>query len=132
MNPNRGYRSPDTPGRLPKVPTEPAVRGVQAIPGIPGPSISDRPADAPPADHDDAPHPDLLTDDEHKAIELAGELWGLLCRIVGHGRSAAADLSEACTHIHALQHAIMAQAAARAYPDRYRLLGGTIASTSEE
>jgi hypothetical protein len=29
-------------------------------------------------------------------------------------------------HVHAIQHAVMAQAAARAYPDLYGPLGGTL------
>lgn len=73
----------------------------------------------------------LLTEEEHRAVQLSGELWGVLCRIVGDGRTRDADLGEAIVHIHALQHAVMSQAAARAYPDRYRLLGETLVATSE-
>jgi hypothetical protein len=70
-----------------------------------------------------APRQDLMTQDEHKAMAITADLWNLLCRIVGQGRTRSADLGEACNHIHAIQHTILAQAAARAYPDRYRLLG---------
>lgn len=75
-----------------------------------------------------------LTEDEHQAMQLTADLWNLLNQIVGQGRSRAGDLAEICHNVHAIQHVILAQAAARAYPDRYRLLGGTIAtpSTSEE
>lgn len=69
---------------------------------------------------------ELLTADEHDALKLTGALWNLVGRIVADGRSRPADLAEISIHIHNLQHAILAQAAARAYPDRYRLLGGTI------
>lgn len=75
--------------------------------------------------------PELLTDEEHKAMQLTADLYNLLCRIVGSGRTRSGDLAEACIHIHALQHAVMSQAAARAYPDRYRLLGDTIRPTEE-
>lgn len=74
---------------------------------------------------------ELLTSEEHQAMQLTADLWNLLNRIVGQGRSRAGDLGEICTHIHNLQHAILAQAAARAYPERYRLLGGTIIATSD-
>lgn len=67
-----------------------------------------------------------LTPEEHTAIEKAGELWGDLCHIVGDGETRDADLAELIVHIHAIQHAVMAHAAARAYPTRYRLLGRTL------
>lgn len=70
---------------------------------------------------------DLLTDAEHKAMDLTAQLWNLLCAdVVGRGRSRQGDTTELCNHIHAIQHTIMSQAAARAYPERYRLLGGVI------
>lgn len=65
----------------------------------------------------------LLTDDEHEVIRLLAEAWNLLNQCAGSGRTRAADMGEAALHVHALQHAVMAQAAARAYPDIYRLLG---------
>lgn len=67
-----------------------------------------------------------LTADEHRFMDLTADLANLLARIVGHESSRAGDLNEAVAHIHALQAMVLAQAAARAYPDRYRLLGGTI------
>jgi len=67
-----------------------------------------------------------LTRDELSAMSLTAELANALGRIVGDGRTRTADLTEAVHHIHALQHMIMSQAAARAYPDRFRLLGGTL------
>jgi hypothetical protein len=65
----------------------------------------------------------LLTPDEYQAIHDAGQLWNLLCKIVGSGPSRDGDLRELVAHIHGIQRAVMKQAAARAYPDRYRLLG---------
>ena len=59
----------------------------------------------------------LLTDQEHRAIEKLGEVAGLM------NGGLAADVNEWVDKIHQLQHTIMSQAAARAYPKRYRLFG---------
>ena len=68
---------------------------------------------------------ELLTDAEHRAMDLTVDLWNLIAReIVGHGPARAGDLAEMCSDVHGIQERILAQAAARAYPDRYRLLGG--------
>lgn len=75
---------------------------------------------------DEAFVPDLLTAEEHAALAVTADLWDRLCRIVGDGASRDADLSELAGHVHGIQHAIMAQAAARAYPERIRLLGGRV------
>lgn len=70
------------------------------------------------------PDAELLTADEHRAMELTGELAGLLSvKVVADGRSRDGDRRELMYQLHAIQNAIAAQAAARAYPDRYRLLG---------
>lgn len=69
---------------------------------------------------------ELLNDDEQLAMQQAAELWNTLCRVVGDGVTRNADLRELMGHIHGIQHAVMAQAAARAYPDDYRLLGQQI------
>lgn len=74
---------------------------------------------------------ELLTDDERAAIHAAGELWGQLCQIVGDGPTREADLGELVVHIHAIQQAVMAQAAARAYPELFRPLGRRHPSTEE-
>lgn len=67
---------------------------------------------------------DLLTEAEHHAMYLTADLARTMGAIIGDGGApAASDFREVVVHIHALQHMIMAQAAARAYPDRYRLLG---------
>lgn len=68
----------------------------------------------------------LLTDAEHRAMGLTTELWNLLCEIVGNGPSRAGDLRELAHDVHVIQERILAQAAGRAYPDRYRLLGGVV------
>ena len=74
---------------------------------------------------------ELLTEDEHRFMDLTGDLANLLARIVGDGRTRAGDLNEAVAHIHALQALVLAQAAARAYPDKYRLLGEALTTTKE-
>jgi hypothetical protein len=67
---------------------------------------------------------DLLTPAEHRAMDLTVELVNLICSdIVGHGRTRVSDINELVGDIHAIQRTILKQAAARAYPDRYRLLG---------
>ena len=68
----------------------------------------------------------VLTDDEHAAVTKAGELWGLLCSIVADGPTREADLNELIVHVHAIQRAVLSQAAGRAFPDQYRLLGTTL------
>jgi hypothetical protein len=75
---------------------------------------------------------ELLTDAEHRAMALSAELWNVLVRdVVGDtGTSRAADLRELGAHLHAIQQAVLSQAAGRAYPDRYRLLGRSLAEPS--
>lgn len=73
----------------------------------------------------EAPMP-LLTDLELKAARLSGELANLLAKIIREGGDsdlATGDWREACAKIHDIQHMIMAQAAARAFPNEFRLLG---------
>lgn len=72
---------------------------------------------------------ELLTELEHEAIEDAGKLWNKLNTIVGNDETRSDDLAEFYTAIHAIQRGVMKQAAARAYPDKYRLLGETIDSS---
>jgi hypothetical protein len=70
---------------------------------------------------------ELLTLAEHHAMKLAAELMGYVAReIIGDGMSRRQDLAELAIHVHGIQNMVMAQAAARAYPDRYRLLGDTL------
>ena len=69
---------------------------------------------------------DLLTDDEHELIDMLGKCANLFGRVIGNGPTRAADTSEMVAPIHVLQQAVMSQAAARAYPTKYRLLGQTL------
>ncbi len=71
-----------------------------------------------------------LTQLEHDTIGLLGKVYGNIVEITrdgnADGKVANEDLAEVAGRIHDLQHLVMAQAAARAYPDRYRLLGNVI------
>lgn len=73
---------------------------------------------------------EFLTDEEKTALDDLGRLWGRLTRIVGEGVTRAADLGEMVVHVHALQNAVLAQAAGRAHPGEYRLMGETLAVDS--
>ena len=73
---------------------------------------------------------DFLTSHEHQAISDAGHLYTLIATsIIAHGSTREDDLAEIRAAIHVIQHAVMAQAAARLYPERYRLLGDVIPGT---
>jgi hypothetical protein len=73
-----------------------------------------------------------LTDDERRALDLTGELAGLCRQIIGDGPAAVGDWREMAMRIHAIQHMLMAQAASRAYPEKFRLLGRVIEEPAEE
>ncbi len=68
---------------------------------------------------------ELLTEDEHHALAVTAELTLLFARIIGGGPTRVGDINEVVEHIHVLQRMLMGQAAARAYPTLYRLLGET-------
>lgn len=65
----------------------------------------------------------LLTPKEQALITKLGECMGDFRDIAGEGPSRQHDLNEIAAHIHALQDKVLAQAAARAYAGKYRLLG---------
>ncbi len=71
----------------------------------------------------------LLTYDERDALQVLANFSGIMRCIIGDGPCASGDWNEAAAHIHALQASIMSQAAARAFPSEYRLLGGHYASS---
>lgn len=80
-------------------------------------------------DHDTeqtAPEHGLLTTAEHAVVQRAGELWNAICAAIPEGPTRDADLHELVLHVHAIQQAIMSNAAARAYPKLYRRLGSTL------
>lgn len=66
---------------------------------------------------------DLLTPDEHEALELTADLGRVMRRVIGNDNGP--DVAEAVAALHVIQNMVRGQAAARAYPDRYRLLGKT-------
>lgn len=74
-------------------------------------------------------NPEMLTEDEHKLIDDIGRLASRYSKMANKyaietgGAVLEHDLYEWTHHIHALQNAILANAAARAYPDKYRLGG---------
>lgn len=71
---------------------------------------------------------DLMTDAEHKAMEMTAELFNHISQhVIGSNEVArSADIPELAMHIHDLQRMIMSQAACRAFPNQYRLLGEVI------
>lgn len=66
---------------------------------------------------------DMLTVEEREFLKLTATLANLMRGIIGNGTQSDHDWSEAAAKIHDLQHMVMAQAASRAYPDLFRLLG---------
>jgi hypothetical protein len=67
--------------------------------------------------------PDLLTAAEREVLAVLGDVARQLRAVAGGPGSA--DWLEAVPHLHALEQMVMGQAAARAYPQLYRLLGET-------
>lgn len=80
----------------------------------------------------------LLTKRERRALALSGELASEISYIIHDGTpvlppattadkdAAAGDINEMVGAIHVLQRMIAGQAAARAYPTEYRLLGRSL------
>lgn len=68
----------------------------------------------------------MLTDREHETMNLTTQLYNALRDIIHNpdGDPGRADLHELTLHLHAIQNAILSQAAAR-------LLGGRIAEPGE-
>lgn len=72
------------------------------------------------------PTTEPLTELEHQALQMTMELADLMRQIIMTGNDRDRmdqDAAEVRHHIHALQTRVMAQAAGRAYPNLYRLLG---------
>jgi hypothetical protein len=66
----------------------------------------------------------MLTDAEREAVRLAGELYTHIAeKVCAHGLTREDDLAEVRASVHHVQHWVMAQAAARAYPGEFRLMG---------
>ena len=70
---------------------------------------------------------EMLSDNELRAMEITVELVNVMCKeVIGQGPTRDADVREFVHHVHIIQQAILSQAAGRAYPDRFRLLGETL------
>ena len=71
----------------------------------------------------------LLTGSEHEAVRQAGLLYSLIAKhVVADGPTRDEDLAELRTAIHVIQRMVLAQAAARACPQEFRLLGWVVAT----
>jgi hypothetical protein len=71
--------------------------------------------------------PGMLTPNELAAMQMTAELANLVMGLViADGPTRQQDCAEFAQRVHAIQHTIMAQAAARAYPSEFRLLGGVV------
>ncbi len=72
---------------------------------------------------------ELLTGAERKAVQRAGQLYTFIAaEICGHGPTREDDLAELRAAVHVIQQRLMSQAAARAYPGEFRLMGEVIES----
>lgn len=70
---------------------------------------------------------EALTPPEKYCMDLTTRLMNLfVSEVVLDGPSRDQDIAEFAVHIHSIQKTFMAQAAARAYPTEYRLLGGEL------
>jgi hypothetical protein len=69
----------------------------------------------------------VLTDDERKAVRLAGELYThIAANVAGDGPTRPADLAEIAAAVHVIQRAVLANSAARDCPAEFRLLGAIV------
>ena len=67
---------------------------------------------------------ELLTEQEQELVKLLGDCYNLFTKVCGNDSKVRVfDLQEFALHIHNCQNTVLAQAAARAYPDLYRLAG---------
>jgi len=68
-----------------------------------------------------------LTEAEMTAVQMAGRLYShIRDNVCGDGPTRDDDLAELRASVHAIQHFIMAQAAARLHPGELRLMGGVV------
>lgn len=67
----------------------------------------------------------MLTDLEHEVVDDLAKVYNKFCKLVGLGVTRRDDLNEIAMLLHGLQDKVLAQAAARLYPEKYRLMGGS-------
>jgi hypothetical protein len=76
--------------------------------------------------------PVTMTQREHELVDAITMLMPKFAEVIRADEETRdealvqSDLREVANHIHALQDKVLAQAAARAYPDRYRLMGRVV------
>jgi hypothetical protein len=66
---------------------------------------------------------ELLTPLEHRAVEAAGQAASLAFEVIKENGGFENDANEIAQACHVLQRFVMSNAAARAYPGKYRKLG---------
>lgn len=70
---------------------------------------------------------ELLNEAEKQIVADLADISSRMANvIIAQGPNFAPDWNEAALHIHGIQNMILKQAAARAYPDVYRLLGESL------
>jgi hypothetical protein len=85
-----------------------------------------QPGGRPPGGSGEAPGP-FLTDHEQEASRQAGLLHSYIAaHVIPDGPTREEDLSELTFYVHGIQRMMLAQAASRLYPGKYRPLGGTV------
>jgi transcriptional regulator with XRE-family HTH domain len=111
--------------------------------GQPGPGTqAPSPDDGDPARNDDAGTalPEaadkrlaaLLTPAEHAAVRDAGQLYTrIAAHVIADGPARDDDLAELRAQVHVIQRMVLAQAAARAFPAEFRLLGSLVVATDD-
>ncbi len=72
-----------------------------------------------------------LTPAEEEALEAIANTANALYKVIGTGPQSEFDMAEAIHHVHSLQSMIMSNVCARAYPDRFRVLGATNTKLAE-
>lgn len=76
------------------------------------------------SNNDQTAESEFLTSEEFIALGMTANLFAFIAtRVIGNDITREADLTEFSLHVHAIQNMILSQAAARAYPDKFRLLG---------
>lgn len=70
----------------------------------------------------------MLTEKEIQLVKVLGSCMGMFSEICGNGDTRSSDLNEVCDKIHQLQNIVLSNSAARAHPDMFRLLGGTVSN----
>jgi len=68
---------------------------------------------------------ELLTQEEHDLAATLATVVNKFATLIKENGNNIHDLNEVVNVIHILQDKVLANAAARAFPDRYRLLGAT-------